>query len=177
MAIAIFTTASLLAVPVTVLIVVTALVFGPFLGFTYSLAGVLASATIAYAIGHVSGRDAVRRIGGSKINKLSRQLGRRGLVSIMVARVVPVAPFVVVNLVAGASHINLRDFVLGSFLGMMTPGLLALTVFADRLYSVFQDPSPTTVALLAVVVLLIAGAAFLVPKWLNGEGETQKARA
>ncbi len=175
-AIAIFTIASLVAVPVTVLIVVMALVFGPWLGFAYSLAGALAGATIAYGIGQVSGRDAVRRIGGSKINKLSRQLGRRGLISMIVVRVVPVAPFVVVNLVAGASHIRLRDFALGSFLGM-TPGLLALTVFADRLYKVFKDPNPTTVALLVAVVVLIGGAALFIPRWLESGGKAKKASA
>lgn len=175
-AVGIFTLASLAAVPVTALIVVTALVFGPWLGFAYSMAGVLASSSIAYGIGHASGRDAIRRIGGSKINKLSRQLGRRGFISMIVARVVPVAPFVVVNLVAGASHIRLRDFVLGSVLGM-TPGLLAMTVFADRLYNVFKDPNPTTIALLVGIVVIIGAAAFFVPRWLEDGSKEQKASA
>ena len=38
---------------------------------------------------------------------------------VITLRIVPVAPFTVVNLVAGASHISFRDFALGTLLGML----------------------------------------------------------
>ena len=44
---------------------------------------------------------------------------------------VPIAPFVVVNLVMGALRIRLRDFLIGSLVGVM-PGMLTATVLTDQ---------------------------------------------
>ena len=49
-----------------------------------------------------------------------------------VVRNLPVAPFTIVNMVAGASHIKLGDFLLGTALGM-APGIVAIMVFIPDL--------------------------------------------
>lgn len=70
---------------------------------------------------------------------------------------IPVAPFTVVNLAAGASHIRFRDFVLGSLAGM-TPGTLAIAVFGDRLEEAVRDPGPWSfLALAALAGVVLAG--------------------
>jgi hypothetical protein len=74
------------------------LALGPLPGFVYGLIGSLSGAALTYGIGHALGRDAVRRLAGSRLNSLSRRLARRGLLAV---RVIPVAPCTVVNLVAG----------------------------------------------------------------------------
>ena len=100
------------------------------------------------------------------MNELSRRLGQRGLLAVIAVRVLPVAPFTVVNLVAGASHIRLRDFLLGTLIGM-TPGIFAVTVFSDRLLTALRDPSPTAIATLVAVVGVIAGGAIAARGWLT----------
>jgi uncharacterized membrane protein YdjX (TVP38/TMEM64 family) len=65
------------------------------------------------------------------LNDLSRRLGERGLLAIVFARVVPVGPFSVVNIVAGASHIGWRDFLLGTVIGLL-PGVTVASIFVDR---------------------------------------------
>jgi uncharacterized membrane protein YdjX (TVP38/TMEM64 family) len=164
-----FAIGSVTAFPITVLIVVTALVFGPVLGFVYALVGTLAGAVLTYAIGHRMGRDIIRRFAGSRLNRVSRQLGQRGALAVAVVRVVPVAPFTVVNLVAGASHIRFRDFFLGTLLGM-GPGMLALTVFADGLYQAFRDPQPATLAWVAGVLLVAGTLLAVAQRWLTRRG-------
>jgi len=163
---AVFVLGGLTSAPVTVLIVVTALVFGPWLGFAYAMLGSLLSAAVTYGAGRVLGRDTVRRLAGERINRLSRRLGRRGITTMAAVRLIPIAPFTIVNLVAGASHIGFRDYLLGTALGML-PGVAALTVFADRLASVLERPAPGTVALFVVVVVVIAGGALAVDRWLG----------
>ena len=157
--------ASLSAMPITLLIVVTALVFGPAAGFGYALAGSLLGGGITFAIGRVLGRDTVRRLAGSRLNELSRRLGNGGVLAVVVLRLLPVAPFTLVNLVAGATHLRARDFLLGTALGM-TPGILAVTVFSDRLAVALWNPSPGALALLAAAAALIAAGAYVLYRWL-----------
>ena len=73
------------------------------------------------------------------------------------ARLLPLGPFTIVNLIAGASRIRLRDFVLGSFLGLL-PGVCAVTVLKDRLQGAMRDPTPTNVATLVGAGLVVLGA-------------------
>jgi phosphatidylserine/phosphatidylglycerophosphate/cardiolipin synthase-like enzyme/uncharacterized membrane protein YdjX (TVP38/TMEM64 family) len=161
LAVAAFALASLLMVPVNGLIVATCAVFGAGLGAALSLAGALASASIAYALGGALWRDAIRRLAGRRLNQLSERLGHRGILSTATVRLVPVAPFTVVNLVAGASHVGPRDFLLGTLLGL-TPGVLALSLAADRAVAAITDPDATSVAVaLLVVILVVAGGALL----------------
>jgi len=143
---------SCLMVPVTVMIVTAALVFGWLLGFATALAGALAGTAAGYGIGRLLWRDAIRRLGGRRLNRLSRALARRGVTAVALVRLVPVAPFTVVNLVAGASHIRLRDCLLGTLLGM-APGALALTIFASSARRAILEPGWSTV----LSVLVLAG--------------------
>ena len=170
--------ACLVALPITLLILLTVLTFGPLAGFAYGLSGSLLAAVLTYWLGWLLGRDAVRHLTGPRLNALSRRIARQGLLAVVAVRVIPVAPFTVVNLVAGASHIRFRDFVLGTLLGM-TPGILAVTVFADRIGAVIREPSLATLALLAAAALLILFAALRLGRWLRrrqaGQGTGEAA--
>lgn len=97
--------------------------------------------------------------------QLSRRFANGGIVAVIMLRCVPVAPFTLVNLVAGATHLRVRDFLLGTALGM-SPGILALTVFSDRLAAALHDPSPGTLAVLLAAVVLFALGAFAIYRWL-----------
>lgn len=79
-----------------------------------------------------------------------------------VVRTLPIAPFTIVNLVAGASQIRFTDYVLGTLLGM-APGILAVTIFTDRLLAFLKHPD--LVNILAMVGALIFLA--LATRWLK----------
>jgi uncharacterized membrane protein YdjX (TVP38/TMEM64 family) len=152
----------LVVAPITMLIIATAMAFGPLLGFTYSLLGCLLSATLTYGVGALMGRDTVRRLAGRHVSRLSQRLARHGLTAILIVRILPVAPFTVVNIMAGASEVRFRDFILATFVGML-PGLVLMTLFGDRLYSAIEDPRAESFIILAVV----AAALVLVMAWLR----------
>jgi phospholipase D1/2 len=157
---------ALAIMPVTMLIAVTVLAFGPWLGFPYSLTGILLSAAVTYGIGHLLGQRWVRRLAGARLNRLSQRLAQRGVLAVMAVRIIPVAPFTIVNLVAGASHIRFRDFLLGTAIGIL-PGLLGMTVFMDRLLETLRHPGPAGIAVMVVVVAGIVGAAVMLRRWLE----------
>ena len=148
--------AGLLSIPITILIVVTGVVFGALKGGIYALSGTLISAAVTYGIGRWLGRETVRKLAGKRINNLSKRLAKRGLVAMVILRLLPVAPFTVVNVIAGASQIGMRDYMLGTLLGM-GPGIVITVLFAHNLASAMRDPSPGSFAMVALIaVVLIA---------------------
>lgn len=133
-----FLIGSLVVFPVSLLIVVTTLVFGPLLGAFYAWIGTGMAAVVTYAIGNVLGRDTVRRLAGRRVNRLSQRLAARGLLAVALVRMLPVAPFTVIGLVAGASHIRFQDYVLGTLIGMV-PVIVVLAGFAEGLVSMIAS--------------------------------------
>lgn len=150
----VFGLCSLLAVPVSLLIIATVLTFGPWAGSAYALAGSLLGGMLGFLVGHLLGRGGVSRLAGQRINRISRRLGEQGLLAVITVRIVPVAPFTVINMVAGASHIKLRDFFWGTLLGML-PAIVALSAFADSLVATLEQPEPQQLAILAAVILAV----------------------
>lgn len=161
-----FALAMTLAVPLTFLTLVALVAFGPWAGFGCAMVGALLGAAASYGIGAFLGHEVLVRLAGSRINLLSQRMATRGLAAVILVRMVPVAPFAVINMVAGASHIRLRDLVLGTAIGM-TPGMLAMMVFVDQITEALRAPTPLTFALLGGTVLLIAVGAWGLQRWLR----------
>ena len=161
-----YVAASLVAMPITLLILVTAFVFGSLEAFAYGLAGSILGAGVTYWIGRVLGRGTVRRLAGKRLNALTRLLRRRGVLAVITVRVLPVAPFTMVNLVAGAAQVSPRDFFLGTALGM-APGIAAIAIFSERLSAVVFEPSATNLGSLAVALAVIAGVGVVLYRWLS----------
>jgi phospholipase D1/2 len=151
-----FCLSTLLFVPVNVMIAATGALFGPLLGLLYALSGSLLAAGLSFAIGRGLGRDRVRRLASRRVNALTRRLSQHGLLAMTALRLLPIAPFTVVNLVAGASAIRTRDYLLGTLFGM-APGVVLMTVFGDRLGAWLRQPDLANL----VVVVSVAAAALM----------------
>jgi phosphatidylserine/phosphatidylglycerophosphate/cardiolipin synthase-like enzyme/uncharacterized membrane protein YdjX (TVP38/TMEM64 family) len=141
-------------VPLTILIAITAALYSPWVAIPLSLAGALASGAATFALGRTLTRGAVHGIAGRRIGALSRRLRKRGLLAVLLVRLLPVAPYTIVNIVAGASRIRWRDFLLGTALGLL-PGLVLTSAFVDRAIAAVVSPSPQTIALLVLIVVAI----------------------
>ncbi|MGG1948433.1 VTT domain-containing protein [Trinickia sp. NRRL B-1857] len=162
-----YVVAAVVSVPITLLIAATGLVFGAWPGIGYALGGTLLSALATYGLGVLLGRDAVRRLAGTRANRLSERIGARGIVTVMILRLLPIAPFTIVNLVAGASHIRLRDFLIGSTLGMV-PGIVLTVTFAHQLLNAIRHPSLGSVAAMLAIGLALVGISVMLQRWLGG---------
>jgi uncharacterized membrane protein YdjX (TVP38/TMEM64 family) len=160
------TLALVLAVPLMFLTLVAVAAYGPLVGSVYVVVGALAGAAFSYTVGRLLGREVVERLAGPRVNLLSRRLARQGLLAVIAVRLVPVAPFAVVNMVAGASHIRLRDLLLGSAIGIL-PGTLGVALFLDQIQAALRTPTPWTFALLALTVVLIGLGAWGLQRWIR----------
>lgn len=167
-----FVLAGFVVFPFSILIIATVIAFGPLLGFIYSLTGGTLSAISCYWVGELLGRRTIRKLVGSRLNTISQSIARHGILNIIFVRVIPVAPFALINLVAGASHIRFRDYIIGTMLGM-GPGILAVTLVADRVRVTLQHPQPTNAIVLGVTVALVVAAGTVLVSWLKRKKKKQ----
>lgn len=156
--VALYVIAGFFAFPVTVLILVTAGTFGLWPGLLYAALGSMASAVATYGAGRGLGARFLRNLIGPRINRVSRGIGKRGVLTIATIRLVPIAPFMLVNLVAGAFRIPVVDYTVGTFLGL-APGILLLSILGDRVFAMFEDPSLTDFAIVIGALALWIGFA------------------
>jgi phosphatidylserine/phosphatidylglycerophosphate/cardiolipin synthase-like enzyme/uncharacterized membrane protein YdjX (TVP38/TMEM64 family) len=158
--------ASLTAFPITLLILATGLVFGPISAALYAWIGSLLGATAGFGVGRVLARDLLQRLSGARLTAITRRLGRQGMLAVVAVRIIPVAPFTLINLAAGAARIRLRDFLIGTFVGM-SPGIIAVTSFWAQLLAAVRDPSPASVAVLGLISAGIVLGAAALRRWLT----------
>jgi len=152
-------------VPVLALVAATGMAFGPWLGPVYAMTGCVASASTGFGLGRWVGRDRVERLGGSRVRRLHRALERNGTLAVFVLRKVP-APFMLANIVVGASGVRYRDFLIGTVLGM---GALvtALAGFGYRLTRVIDHPSRLEVLAAAAILAVPLATAVLINRALR----------
>lgn len=143
-----------MAIPITLLIVVTVIACGAWLGAPLALAGSLLSGVTLFTLGRALGRYRVQQFAGKRVAHLSRRLAERGFWAILMVRILPIAPFSLVNLVAGSTALSFRHFIMGTMLGM-APGIVVTAALVDGLEEAVRQPTPMAVTLLG---LLIASA-------------------
>jgi uncharacterized membrane protein YdjX (TVP38/TMEM64 family) len=145
---------TLLFLPVTALILGTALAFDPLRGFTFALLGVLLGASTTYWCGRLLGGRALDYLSGPRLERIKHELNTRAFRASIVARLLPVGNFTVINLIAGALRVPFRAYFLGNVVGAL-PGVIALALFADQLGAAIRSPNAKNMTVLAVGVLLL----------------------
>jgi phospholipase D1/2 len=142
----------LLFFPITLMLTATALIFEPGAAIGYCMGGTLVAAAATYGLGRLIGRFRPGWARGPRLRRIRDQLHRRGIAAVVAARMIPVGNFSLINIAAGALEIGFRDYMIGNAIGIL-PGVLALTVFADRLGSTLRRPHAANFIVLAVVAL------------------------
>ena len=163
--ISIFCVLALTGFPQILLITAAVVVFGPHLGAAYSWGATMASATLTFGIGHFLGGRWVARIGSDRVQRTIDFLNRHGVFASALIRVVPSAPFVVVNAAAGAAHIALWKFWLGTGIGIIPKILLVAVLsvftpdaasFSDGISGIlgfFESRDPQDFAIIAAIIV------------------------
>jgi phospholipase D1/2 len=163
--VAVYTPACFLMFPRPLITLFAVVAFGTRLGVVYAVGGIMLAAEVTYLAGCMFDRGTVRRVAGAKLNRVSEILRRRGLLAVTALRLVPLAPFAVEGLVAGAIRIKFWHFTLGTALGIL-PGTLTTILVGDQIETALRDPGAINYWPLAGAVALLIGGAFAVRKWL-----------
>ncbi len=160
-----YTPACVVMFPRPLITLAAVVAFGPRLGFTYAISGILLAALLSYLAGLRLPRHTVRDIAGPRLLRITDTLRQRSLLAMTALRLVPLAPFVVVGLVAAAFGIRLLPFMLGTLFGML-PGALATTIFGDQLGAALHDPAQVNYGMLVAAVLAVFCLTLAVRHWL-----------
>ncbi|MDO5740202.1 MAG: TVP38/TMEM64 family protein [Ornithinimicrobium sp.] len=143
---------SLLPAPKAVLTALGGMLYGLWLGALLSWFAALVGAVMAFGLGRLLGRDAVDRLIRGRLDRADRLLADHGVGAVIVARLVPILPFTAINYAGGLTGVRLRDFMVGSALGMV-PGSLAYAALGAS----GTDPWGIFIALAALVALVVVG--------------------
>jgi uncharacterized membrane protein YdjX (TVP38/TMEM64 family) len=172
-AVAAFAALAFIGTPQIVLIAAAVVAFGPYLGAAYSWIGTLVSSLVGFYVGRGAGARVLARFSGEGLRRFMRLVGENGFLASLIVRLVPSAPFIVVNMAAGVTPMRARDFVAGTAIGIVPK--IALTAFAGA--SVVQlmrgEIGGHGLELVAIGAIWIA-IGWYARRWLRrreGEGE------
>jgi phospholipase D1/2 len=161
-----FVIGGLAMVPVNLMIAVSVLVFGAVPGAIYALIGASLNAQVLYEIARRLPLHAVQKRLHGRLGRIHRHFVRHGILAVALVRVVPVAPYTIVNLLLGATRIDRIQYIAGTALGM-APGIVVNAFFVDRVVAAVRAPSPLTVALLVLATGVVIGLALFVRRRLS----------
>lgn len=150
-----YAVATLAPLPKNVLSTVAGVLFGLVPGVALVLLAALLGAAGAFGLGRLLGRGAVERFTGARVARVDELLRRRGLLTVIGVRLVPVVPFTAVNYAAGLTAVRIRDYALGTALGII-PGTIAFVALGA--YGTSPGSWPFVVAVVALVGLTAGGA-------------------
>lgn len=149
-----------LGVPQVALIAAAVLAFGPTTGFAYSWAGTMVSALVGFALGRGFGARLIHDWATAR--RFADLVGRNGFLASLVVRLVPFAPFVLVNMAGGLTSMSWTSFALGTCAGILPK--IAAIAFAGR--SIMAGGLWAWIWL-ALAVAVWLGAGLLARRWLQ----------
>lgn len=151
--VAAYAASSFLLVPAWTLSVASGALWGPTLGTAYTVSGATMAAAVPFFVSRRWGRPIAERM--MMKNRVAgvcdRMLSRRGFESILVMRLLPVFPWDLVNYGAGLCGIRFKDFMLGTFLGII-PASYAYNLIGANL----GEPDSSRALILAAAAILLA---------------------
>jgi uncharacterized membrane protein YdjX (TVP38/TMEM64 family) len=152
-----------LSVPGAAILTITGgFLFGPWFGGAYAVVGATLGATVVFLAAR-AGLAGLAVRAAPWVQRIEAGFRRNGLNYLLVLRLIPIFPFWLVNLVAGAVGLPLWVYVLGTFIGII-PVTFILASLGDGLGSVVEEGRSPDLAILyrPGVLLPILGLAVLV---------------
>lgn len=144
---------ALLPAPKSLATATAGMLFGLVPGAVVAWSGAMVGAVLAFGLARLLGREGVDRLLRGRLERADAVLSEHGFGTVLLARLVPVLPFTVINYGAGVTGVVFASYVAGSAVGMI-PGTIAyaaLGAVGDT------DPRLTGAAVAALVVLSVGG--------------------
>ncbi len=161
-----FAVLAFVGVPQFVLIAAAVVAFGPWTGFAYSWIGTLVSSLVGFWLGRAFGGGLLESLAGDSVKKFMKLIGKNGFLASLIVRLVPSAPFIVVNMAAGVTPMKLRHFAAGTAIGIIPK--IALTAFAgNSIVQAMTGGGKQHIAVLIAAAALWLGAGWIARNWLK----------
>ena len=159
--------ASFILLPRPILTLASILIFGPWQTAVFGLAGLLLAAAAAFWLGRMDRLNRLWAATDPALNTIATKLQGGGIYSVVVMRMLPIAPYTIVNLFAGSLGIRFGDFIMGSFIGLL-PGMLTTVVLGDRLLVALRHFNWTNLGIVIALAAACIITALLLRRSVNG---------
>lgn len=154
----IYTLAPALFLPGLPITLAGGVLFGPLWGVVYTIIGSTAGACLAFLVARHGARGGIeRRLKSPRWRQLDAQVERHGWKVVLLARLMPLFPFNLLNYALGLTKIKFSHYALATLVGML-PACVAFVVFSSSLPDlVLGRVSPgLALGLLLVFLVLLA---------------------
>lgn len=145
--IGIYTIGTLAFFPHMAMTATIVLIFSPLQAFIVCMGGSLISASIGYFIGRALGMRSMEKLVGDTAQKVSGYAKKGGILGIALLRMLPIAPFTVVNITLAMLEVPYVTFLAGTFLGTL-PGTLIASLLGFSAMELWENPDPKNMMLL-----------------------------
>lgn len=150
-----YTLSTLMFIPIGALGVLAIVILGIVKGTLLSTLALFSTAFLYYGIGLMAGRNKnIENIKYEKVKIALKVFRKHPLAAVILTKIIPSGPFILVNYFTGVIGIRLRYFTLGSIIGL-SPGLLSFLLFGASLKEFFKDASLENGMVLGLVVIVI----------------------
>lgn len=158
-------------IPTLMLFTGNNVIFGFLWGSLFSLIGITLAAGLQYLLGRLFRKAILRRNPGGLAPLISQKLSRAGIWPFALIRILPLAPFTIMNLIVGALGVSFMNFISGNILGSLIP-IGAAGAFAYEFERIVRTQHLRTFAL---AVIVLATVAFIVIRglWLLKRSRTE----
>lgn len=169
-AVAAFAALAFVGTPQIVLIAAAVVAFGPMTGAAYSWIGTMVSALVGFYLGRSAGAKTLERFSGEGVQRFMRLVGENGFLASLIVRLVPSAPFIVVNMAAGVTPMRASHFVAGTGIGIVPKIVLTAFAGASILQLMRGEIGRHAWAIAAVAALWLA-IGWFARRWLRGRAD------
>jgi len=145
---------TLAPLPKNVLSAAAGLMFGLVPGVMLVWIAAMLGALAAFGLGRRLGRDAVERLTPTRVQQVDELIARRGLLAVVVVRLVPIVPFSAINYTAGLTGIRFWHYAVGTAVGIV-PGTVAYVALGT--YGTTPGSWPFLLSAAALVLLSVGG--------------------
>ena len=143
--------------PGTPLTLLSGATLGTFWGSVVSIIGNTLGATAAFLIARFFLKDHVQNkilVKYKSIEKYESRFLKRGLVTVIILRLIPLFPFNALNYILGVTKVSTKDYIIGTFVGII-PGTIAFVYFGEALKML--SPLHIVTAIIAIITLTYLG--------------------
>jgi uncharacterized membrane protein YdjX (TVP38/TMEM64 family) len=162
----VFAILAFLGAPQFVLIAAAVVVYGVWPGMAYSWIGTVGSSLVGFWLGRVFGPGMISDLHSAVLDRFAGLIARNGFIASLVIRLVPFAPFIVVNLGAGVTAIPLAEFVAGTALGII-PKILLVGLAGGSIERLTGGAGGGSLGVVALAAGTWAAAVLLARHWLR----------
>ena len=167
--VAVFVAAAFVGTPQFVLIAMVVATFGPVLGFGYAYVATMVSAALTFLLARWLGSGWFKGARVSRLEGVSDLIAQNGFLAALIVRIVPSAPFIVVNSALGLTRISVAAYMGGTAVGIV-PKMAIIALFG-KVIEQARAGDPSAIASLALALAIWVALAFIVKRVVSRVGD------